>query len=310
MDYKHPHQPVLLKEVISLLMTDLNGVYLDGTIGYGGHSEEILNTISQKGFLIGMDLDPYALKYTKVRLSKIRQNYSLHRRNYREYSQLLQKLGIEKLNGILLDLGSSSSQINTEHRGFSFQKNSPLNMRFNPNDKPNAGEYLKQVDLDEIEQIIKKYGEERNYKKIALNIFNATRKNEMKTTFDLKKAVEKCIHPRFANKSLARVFQAIRIKINNELESLEEALTNSIEWLKKGGRIAIISFHSLEDRIVKNFFVNESKTCTCPKKAPICTCKTIPSLKILKRKIIRPSKDELISNPRSRSAKLRIAERI
>ena len=244
-----PHLSVLLEETISILMTDQNGIYLDGTVGYGGHSEKILKKLSQNGMLIGIDLDPYALDYAKNRLSKIRSSYSLHQGNYREYPQLLQKLDIKKLTGILLDLGFSSSQINAGHRGFSFQTNAPLDMRYNPAKGLSASEYLNTSDLHEIENTIINYGEERNYKKIARNICNASMKGAMNTTFDLKNSVERAVNPRFLNKSLARVFQAIRIKINDELNILEETLINSIEWLQIGGRIAVISFHSLEDRI-------------------------------------------------------------
>ena len=305
-----PHQPVLLKETISLLMTNPDGTYLDGTIGFGGHSEKILKKLSQTGFLIGLDLDPYALEYTNKRLSKIQQNYSLHNTSYREYPQLLQKLGVDKLTGILLDLGSSSSQINTGHRGFSFQNNAPLNMRFNPNSKPNAAEYLNESSLEEIECTIKTYGEEKNYKKIAKCIYEEIKKNKMHTTFDLKNAILKCTSHKHIAKTLARVFQAIRIKVNDELNILKDTLANSIKWINEGGRIVVISFHSLEDRIVKEFFSKESQSCTCPKEIPVCICNTSPSLKTLNRKIIKPTEEEIMANSRSRSAKLRVAEKV
>ena len=310
MEYNTPHQPVLLIETISMLMTDPNGTYLDGTIGFGGHSEEILKKISQTGFLIGLDLDPYALEYTNKRLSKIQQNYSLHNTSYGEYPQLLQRLGVCKLTGILLDLGSSSSQINTGHRGFSFQSDAPLNMRFNPNSKPSAAEYLNESSLEEIEYTIKTYGEERNYRKIAKSIYEEIQKNKMHTTFDLKNAILKCTSHKYVAKTLARVFQAIRIKVNDELNILKKTLKNSIKWVHTGGRIAVISFHSLEDRIVKEFFFKESQNCICAKDIPICICDTSPSLKLLKQKMIRPAEGEIMANSRSRSAKLRIAEKV
>ena len=306
----NPHIPVLLEETISRLLTNPSGIYLDGTVGYGGHSEKILKKLSQNGMLIGMDLDPYALEYAENRLSKIQASYSLHHNNYREYPQLLQKLDIKKLTGILLDLGSSSGQINTGHRGFSFQNDAPLDMRFNPKSDLSAFEFLNKSNIRELENTINDYGEERNYKKIAQNIHIAAGKAKMNSTFDLKHAISKSVNPRFLTKSLARVFQAIRIKINDELGALEEALFNSINWLQKDGRIAILSFHSLEDRIVKKFFASSARSCVCPKEYPICCCSTIPTLKILTRKAIVPTKNEISTNYPSRSAKLRVAERI
>ncbi len=310
MNHKYFHTPVLLKETISLLLTHSDGIYLDGTIGYGGHSEKLLSKLSKKGRLIGIDLDPYALEYTKKRLSVSQNSYSLHNTNYREYPFLLQTLGINKLTGILFDLGTSSSQINSEHRGFSFQKNGPLDMRLNPVERNSAYTFLNNAKESEISYVIKEYGEDRNYKKIAKTIFKACQSNNMKTTFDLKDAVASCVHPRFLTKSLARVFQAIRIKVNGELDSLKSALEDSVDWLKIGGRIAVISFHSLEDRIVKKFFKKCMVACSCPKDYPRCICDAVPTLKVYQRKAIVPSIEETRNNPRSRSAKLRVAEKV
>jgi len=310
MDSQKFHTPVLLKETLSLLLTNPSGIYLDGTIGYGGHSEKLLSQLSKEGHLIGLDLDPYALEHTKKRLSESQNSYSLHNINFREYPFLLQTLGIDKLTGILFDLGTSSSQINSEHRGFSFQKNGPLDMRLNPNADYNASTFLNNARESEISKVLQEYGEERNHKKIAEMIFKACKNNCMKTTFDLKSVVSKCVHPRFLTKSLARVFQSIRIKINGELDSLKTALKNSSDWLTLGGRIAVISFHSLEDRIVKQFFKESMLKCTCPKDYPVCKCSRTPSLKVIQRKAIIPSEKELKNNPRSRSAKLRVAEKV
>ncbi len=310
MDSQKFHTHVLLKETLSLLLTNPSGIYLDGTIGYGGHSEKLLSQLSKEGHLIGLDLDPYALEHTKKRLSESQNSYSLHNINFREYPFLLQTLGIDKLTGILFDLGTSSSQINSEHRGFSFQKNGPLDMRLNPNADYNASTFLNNARESEISKVLQEYGEERNHKKIAEMIFKACKNNCMKTTFDLKSVVSKCVHPRFLTKSLARVFQSIRIKINGELDSLKTALKNSSDWLTLGGRIAVISFHSLEDRIVKQFFKESMLKCTCPKDYPVCKCSRTPSLKVIQRKAIIPSEKELKNNPRSRSAKLRVAEKV
>jgi len=305
-----PHKTVLLEEATSILLTDSDGIYLDGTIGFGGHSLKIINNLSSKGSLIGMDLDPYALEYTQKRLSEAHKSYSLYHGNFREYPNILKKMGINKLTGILLDLGFSSSQVDTSHRGFSYQADSPLDMRYNLNAGSSAYEYLNEANLEEINKTIYMYGEEVNSKRIARNIYSAAKKNEMKTTFDLKKAVEKVVNPRFLTKSLSRVFQAIRIHVNDELNSLKEALSHSEEWLKIGGRIAIISFHSLEDRIIKHFFLDNAKSCICPREYPICICETKPKYQVLSKKAIIPSEGELRRNPRSRSAKLRAAIRI
>ena len=304
------HSPVLLSETISFLFTSADGIYLDGTIGYGGHSEVLLSKLTQNGHLIGLDLDPYALEHTEKRLSASQNSYSLHNINFREYPFLLQTLGMDKLTGILFDLGTSSSQINTGHRGFSFQQDAPLDMRLNPNSSENAYTFLNNASEKDISKVLNEYGEERHHKKIAKMIYKACQSNSMNTTFDLKNVVEKCVHPRFLTKSLARVFQSIRIKINDELDSLKVALKDSIKWLRVGGRIAVISFHSLEDRIVKQFFKDCTIACDCPREYPICMCERIPTLKTIQRKAIIPSLEECQANPRSRSAKLRVAERI
>ena len=306
-----PHLPVLLKETIPLLFTEPDGIYLDGTVGFGGHAEALLSKLSKNGQLIGIDLDPYALEYTEKCLSATQKSYSLHNRNYREYPLLLQSLGMHKLTGLLLDLGSSSSQFNTGHRGFSFQVDAFLDMRFNPQSKQqSAQEFINSADEQEISNVIRDYGEERHHRKIARLVSESAKLGKMNTTFDLKQAVSKCVHPRFLTKSLARVFQAVRIKVNDELNSLKGALAASTQWLKIGGRISIISFHSLEDRIVKRYFNDCAISCICPREYPVCTCNTIPTLNILTKKAVVPGKVEMDNNPRSRSAKLRVAERI
>tara|TARA_Y100000590_G_scaffold461503_1_gene623234 strand:- start:3011 stop:3943 length:933 start_codon:yes stop_codon:yes gene_type:complete len=307
---KSPHNPVLLKETVSRLLTNPNGIYLDCTIGYGGHSLAIVKNLTSYGKIIGIDLDPYALDYTERQLAATQASYSLHHENYREYPKLLQNLGIKKLAGMLFDLGSSSSQVDSGHRGFSFRYDAPLDMRFNPGSGISAAEYLNTSDVDEIGSVIYKYSEERYYKKIARSIYQCVKKNEMNTTFDLKRAIEKSVNQRFLTKSLSRVFQAIRIKINDELNSIQESLKSSMQWLEVGGRIAIISFHSLEDRIVKKFFLNNAMSCICPREYPKCICSTVPTLKILNRKPICPDQREVDINSRARSAKLRVAERI
>jgi len=305
-----PHISVLLEETVSHLITDPNGIYLDGTIGFAGHASEILKRLNTAGQLIGIDADPYALDFSDKRLEKLRKQYSLHNDNYQNFPKVLEKLGIREIDGILLDLGISSYQVDTEHRGFSFQSNAPLDMRFNPNVGVSARDLLHQMDETEISTMIRDNGEEKFNKKIASAIVTKIKSGELETTTDLKDAVASVIYDRFLTKSLSRVFQAIRIEVNQELESLKIALKFSLTYLKKGRRIAVITFHSLEDKIVKRFFKEQSKTCVCPREYPVCVCDTKPSLRIINRKVVVGSEDEIANNPRARSAKLRIAERI
>lgn len=305
-----PHVPVLLEETISNLVTDPDGIYLDGTVGYGGHAEAILSHLSSKGKLIAMDLDPYALDATQQRLSDSNKSFSLHQGNFREFPLLLQSLGIDKLTGALFDIGFSSSQIDSGHRGFSFQAEAPLDMRFNPTAGITARDFLNKSAEKELSAVINEYGEERYYRKISKAVFKAVKAGKMETTTDLRNAVEKIIPGRFLTKSLARVFQAIRIKVNDELSALKETLVHSVQWLQTGGRMAVISFHSLEDRIVKQFYQNSTKSCICPKEYPVCICNASPTLKFINKRAIVPRSDELETNARARSAKLRVAERI
>lgn len=301
------------QDINNLLVTALDGIYLDGTVGFGGHSGEILEKLKSPGKLIGLDADPDALQSADQYLSSFKTQtklFSLHHINFRYFPQILDKLEITKVNGILLDLGISSYQIDNAEKGFSFRAEGPLDMRLNPNSELNAKDYLYSVNENELGQIIRDYGEERYYKKIALSIVKRVKENKMNTTLDLKDAITSVVFGKFQIKSVARVFQAIRIHINDELVALREALVQSKKYLSNGGRLAVITFHSLEDRIVKRFINDESKTCVCPRELPICACDTIPSFKWVSRKAILPSEKEIEENPRARSAKLRIAERI
>ncbi|MBC8214585.1 MAG: 16S rRNA (cytosine(1402)-N(4))-methyltransferase RsmH [Candidatus Marinimicrobia bacterium] len=307
------HLPVMKQDINNLLVTALDGIYLDGTVGFGGHSGEILEKLKSPGKLIGLDADPDALQSADQYLSSFKTQtklFSLHHINFRYFPQILDKLEITKVNGILLDLGISSYQIDNAEKGFSFRAEGPLDMRLNPNSELNAKDYLYSVNENELGQIIRDYGEERYYKKIALSIVKRVKENKMNTTLDLKDAITSVVFGKFQIKSVARVFQAIRIHINDELVALREALVQSKKYLSNGGRLAVITFHSLEDRIVKRFINDESKTCVCPRELPICACDTIPSFKWVSRKAILPSEKEIEENPRARSAKLRIAERI
>ena len=302
------HEPVLLNETVDNLVMNKNGIYVDGTVGFAGHASHIISKLNDKGKLIGIDLDPYALKYSKDSLSKFpKKSYSLYKGNFSEFSKILQKIGISKVDGLVVDLGISSYQIDSKHRGFSYRYDSDLDMRFDPENKISAKQFLNNIDELSLSYTIKNLGEEKQHKKIASNIVKYSRLNKMNTTYDLKYAIEEVSSKRYINKTLSRVFQAIRMKVNNEIDNLNNFLNLSLKYVKKGGRIAIITFHSIEDKIVKNFFKDHSISCTCPNTFPICICNHQASLKIVK-KSISPSDFEIKNNPRSRSARLRIVE--
>ncbi len=302
------HEPVLLNETVDNLVMNKNGIYVDGTVGFAGHASHIISKLNDKGKLIGIDLDPYALKYSKDSLSKFpKKSYSLYKGNFSEFSKILQKIGISKVDGLVVDLGISSYQIDSKHRGFSYRYDSDLDMRFDPENKISAKQFLNNIDELSLSYTIKNLGEEKQHKKIASNIVKYSRFNKMNTTYDLKYAIEEVSSKRYINKTLSRVFQAIRMKVNNEIDNLNNFLNLSLKYVKKGGRIAVITFHSIEDKIVKNFFKDHSISCTCPNTFPICICNHQASLKIVK-KSISPSDFEIKNNPRSRSARLRIVE--
>jgi len=306
---KKIHEPVLLNETVDNLIMNKSGIYIDGTVGFGGHAEAILSKLNNKGKLIGIDLDPYALEYTKNNLSKFpKKSYSLYKGNFSEFPEIISQMGISKVDGLVVDLGISSYQINSGHRGFSYMNDGPLDMRFNNDYGISAKNLLNNMSDLELGHIIRTFSEEKNYKKIAKNIVKYSEQGKMNTTFDLKEAIKEVVNQRYLNKTLSRVFQAIRIKINNELDNLKFLLNNTIKYVKKGGRIVIITFHSIEDSIVKSFFKKSSIECICPPIFPICNCDIKPTLKIINRKVISPSKQEIEKNYRSRSAKLRIAE--
>ena len=307
----HPHIPILVNDVLEHLVTNPNGIYLDGTVGFGGHASHILKQLSTDGLLIGMDCDGEALSYTNERLSKISQNnFRLIHNNFRYFPEVLKKLKINKIDGLLLDLGMSSYELDTPDRGFSFNSNGPLDMRFDISKGINALDYLHSETEAGLANVIKSYGEERYAKKIANSIVRCVGAGKMNTTFDLKEAVLAVVWGQHRLKSVSRVFQAIRIKINGELESLSISLNHADQLIKKHGRFGVISFHSLEDRIVKKFIQKSSKNCICPREIPICVCNQTATFKKVNRRAIIPSKGEISHNSRAHSAKLRLAERI
>ncbi len=300
------HQPVLKEEALNLLITEKKGVYLDGTLGGGGHSEAILKRISKSGHLVALDLDDDAIEYNRRRLKY--ENLFIEQVNFKNLGEVLQKLKLNPVNGILFDLGVSSYQIDTPEKGFSYRASGKLDMRMNSKQQLSAHEIVNTFSEEKLCEIFKKYGEEKRFRGIARAIIRGRKKNVIETTTDLNEIISAVLPYQQRVKSLSRIFQALRIAVNEELENLQVALKSGLDYLAVGGRIVVISYHSLEDRIVKNFFKQESRRCLCPPDLPICVCGKPGQLKILTRRAIQASDEEVRLNPRSRSARLRVAE--
>jgi len=300
------HEPVLKEEALSFLVTAKNGIYLDGTLGGGGHSEAILKNINKSGRLIALDLDNDAIHFSRTRLKH--KNFLVEQANFKNLGEVLKKLKINRVHGILLDLGVSSYQIDTAEKGFSYRASGKLDMRMNSKQQLTAHEIANTFSEEKLCEIFKKYGEERRYRAISRVIIREREKNVIETTTDLQEIISVVLPYQNRVKSLSRIFQALRIAVNEELENLKAALESGLDYLTTGGRLVVISYHSLEDRIVKNFFKQESRRCVCPPDLPICVCGEPGRLKILTKRSIQPSKEEVQRNPRSRSARLRTAE--
>ncbi|NVM02845.1 MAG: 16S rRNA (cytosine(1402)-N(4))-methyltransferase RsmH [Candidatus Helarchaeota archaeon] len=304
------HNPVLVDKVGELLIINKSGIYFDGTIGGGGHSQEILKNLKDKGKLIGVDIDSEAVEFAKNNLRPFKNKTIIKKGNYANILEILKEEEIKKIDGIILDLGISSYQIDNPERGFSFIADSPLDMRMDSGLKKNASDIINNYPKTELIKIFKKYGEERYSRIISDYIVKKRGKKLIKTSFQLRNLIESIIPGKNKIKSVSRIFQALRIEVNKELENLEIFLKNFAEALKSGGRIIIISYHSLEDRLVKKYFRQFEKGCICPPDIPTCICGKEKILKIINKKPIQPSKDEIKLNPRARSAKLRAAEKI
>ena len=305
------HKPVLLKECIDGLKINPDGIYVDGTLGGAGHSEEIVKRLSNKGKLIGIDRDLEALSAAKKKLVKY-QNVTYIHGNHDEIKKLLLGIGIEKVDGILLDLGVSSYQLDEKARGFSYMGNAKLDMRMDTTQRLTAETIVNEYSEEKLAEIISKYGEEKFAKQISQNINNYRKEKRIETTEELVDIIKNSI-PKSKQKDghpAKRTFQAIRIEVNNELEPLKQTILDSIQMLKEYGRIAVITFHSLEDRAVKDAFIEAEGRCTCPKDLPYCICNYASYGKIITKKPIIPSEEEQKENSRSKSAKLRIFERI
>ena len=302
------HTPVLFNEVLDSLNPSPGGIYVDGTVGAGGHARGILQKIIPGGKLLGLDRDPAALDIAKSRLAEFGDQVVLIHSSYTELKSHLNNLNWKTVDGILLDLGLSSLQLDNPERGFSFRAAGPLDMRFDPSFPVSASDLINNSSREELANLIFKYGEERYSRKIADAII-ANR--PLAGTQELADIIEHVIgkhksriHP------ATRTFQALRIAVNQELDALEAFLPTALDILKPGGRLAIIAFHSLEDRIVKQFFRRESRDCICPAEIPQCVCGHTAQVREISRRPIRPEEKEINENPRARSAKLRVAEKI
>lgn len=307
------HKPVLLKQTLDCLEPDPDGVYVDMTVGGAGHSLAIAEKLSAKGLLVGVDQDDDALIAAKQRLTISKCEVRLIKGNFRDCRLLLNNQGIFEIDGAIFDIGVSSHQLDIPERGFSYMQNAPLDMRMSTDGGLTAEEVVNDWEKEEIRQIILRYGEEKWAARIAEFIVVARAKKRIKTTFELVDIIKAAI-PAAARRNgphpAKRTFQAIRIAVNDELGALQQGLASVLELLKPGGRLCVITFHSLEDRIVKEFFVEQAKSCTCPPKLPVCVCGGQAKVKIITRKPIVADNDELEANPRARSAKLRAAEKI
>ncbi|MBE7024433.1 MAG: 16S rRNA (cytosine(1402)-N(4))-methyltransferase RsmH [Ruminococcaceae bacterium] len=303
------HTTVLKKETVDGLLVREGGIYVDMTLGGGGHSEEILR---RGGNVIGIDQDSVALRAATERLGPFGNRFTPVKRNFREIKAVLREQALEAVDGVLMDLGVSSPQLDDAERGFSYMQDAPLDMRMDRENAFSAREIVNGFSEEELESIIREYGEERWAKRIASFITEARKKKTIETTGELVQIIKAAV-PKGARRDgphpAKRTFQAIRIAVNSELDVLETALADAIDVLRPGGRISVITFHSLEDRIVKNTFQTAAAGCICPKEYPVCVCGKKPTVRIETRKPILPGEEELEENPRARSAKLRIAEK-
>jgi len=311
MDFQH--EPVLLQEVLQWMNVREGGTYCDGTLGGGGHSEAILADSGGTAVLFGIDRDENAIRAAGERLGRYAGFHAIHG-NFHDAAALLAREGVYSLDGVLLDLGVSSPQLDTPERGFSYHEDAPLDMRMDRSRGVTAAEFLNTADEKEIAEVIRNYGEEKWSARIAAMICEHRERKPLETTFDLVAAVDAAIPKAVRRKEdghpARRTFQAVRIHINDELAPLEQALKDFVQMLRPGGRICVITFHSLEDRIVKRCFRTLEHPCICPPKAPICTCGREPQVKVLGGGAIAPAKGETERNPRARSAKLRVAEKL
>ena len=306
------HKSVLLNETIEGLHIRPDGTYVDGTLGGGGHAYEIAKRLGDKGSIIGIDQDAAAIEAAGIRLKDFGEKVTIVRSNYCDMKSRLQELGIDRVDGIILDLGVSSYQLDTAERGFSYREDAPLDMRMDTRQTTTARDIVNNYEEMELYRVIRDYGEDKFAKNIAKHIVAARGKAPIETTGQLCEIIRESIpmkYQKMAGHPAKRTFQAIRIELNRELDVLRDSLDDMIDLLKPGGRICIITFHSLEDRIVKSAFRKNEHPCTCPPDFPVCVCGKVSKGKVITKKPLLPGKEEQEYNSRSKSAKLRIFER-
>ena len=306
------HYSVLLHETVDGLNIKPDGIYVDGTLGGGGHASLVCSRLSDQGRLIGIDQDKDAIQAASERLKEYEKKVTIVRSNYADIDQVLGNLGIEKVDGIYLDLGVSSYQLDTAERGFSYRNDAPLDMRMDDRNPQTAADIVNEYSESELFHMIKNYGEDRFAQNIAKHICQYRQNKRIETTLELSEIISGAIPARIratGGHPAKRTFQAIRIELNHELDVLENTLDTMIDHLNEGGRLCVITFHSLEDRIVKNKFRTAEKPCICPPEFPVCVCGRKSKGIVISRKPILPSEEELAENSRSKSAKLRIFEK-
>ncbi len=310
---QYRHVPVMVNEVIDYLNCSPGKTYVDGTLGGGGHAKAILEAIGPDGFLVGIDRDPDAIAHTGKSLHSFKPNVQIFHEDFTHLPEILSQLHITHVDGILLDLGLSLHQLEGSGRGFSFMRDEPLDMRMNPDQGQTAGALVNRLSQKDLADLIARYGEEHRACRIAKRIVDSRRQQAIGSSLQLAEIVKKAVPARYRRGRIhpaTRTFQALRIAVNQELAALEEFLDEAVNLLNPGGRLCILSFHSLEDRIVKERFKALAKGCTCPPQFPKCVCGKAPQVSILTKRPVRPGPQEVRTNPKARSAKLRAAERL
>lgn len=304
------HQPVMPDEVRFYLITNRDGTYLDMTCGGGGHLKALCESLSEKAILFGFDRDKEAVLAASTNLKGVSQVKKIVNSRFSEIGRVAKDNNINKVDGVLFDLGVSSHQINSSGRGFSFMQNGPLDMRMNSSDELTAEKVINDYPADKLVEIFRKYGEQRKSRRIVSIIDKNRQQERIDTTQKLQSVLKSAVSGKDLNSTLARLFQAIRIEVNGELDELRTALPVVFELLAPGGRLVCLSYHSLEDRIVKRFFGEKAKGCICPDNFPVCACGKKPEVKILAKRVVRPKKEEVETNRRARSARLRAVQKL
>ncbi len=301
------HIPVLYHEVLALLQPPVNGRFLDGTVGAGGHTAGLLERSAPDGRVLAFDRDPEAIAFARTRLAAYGERVTFVNASYAQMAELAPLHGFTELDGILLDLGLSSRQLDDDRRGFSFMREGPLDMRFDPTQGPTAAELINNLSEEALAELFWRYGEEPHSRQIARMV---VQQRPFHTTTQLAQAIARLSRRQWRIHPATQVFQALRIAVNQELEAVKTGVETAVSLLRPGGRLAVISFHSLEDRIVKQTFRQLSSSCTCPPEQPVCTCAARATVRLITRKAVKATVAEIDANPRSRSARLRVVEKL